>query len=89
MRRIGIKELKRDASALVDAVEAGETIVVTRRGTPVARMGPVSAPEKVRRAVDEGLLSWPVVATHIPEPLSGLVRGDGPPISAQALEDRR
>jgi len=39
MRQVGIKDLKRDASAIVDAVEAGETIVITRRGTPVARMG--------------------------------------------------
>jgi prevent-host-death family protein len=59
MREVGIKQLKRDASAIVDAVEAGETIVITRRGLPVARMGPVAAPARVQRLVEQGLMSWP------------------------------
>jgi prevent-host-death family protein len=89
MRKVGIKELKRDASALVDAVEAGETIVITRRGTPVARMGPLAAPRRVQRLLDQGLMSWPAVPTSVPADVSALVTGDGPPISQQVLEDRR
>lgn len=89
MRSVGIRELKRDASAIVDAVEAGETIVVTRRGTPVARIGPVSAPARVQELVDRGLMSWPGVATRIPAERAPLVTDDGPPISRQVLEDRR
>lgn len=89
MREVGIKELKRDASAIVDAVEAGETVIVTRRGTPVARIGPVAAPGRVQRLVDQGLMSWPSVPTHVPADLSPLVGGDGPPISQQVIEDRR
>jgi prevent-host-death family protein len=89
MREVGIKELKRDASAIVDAVEAGETVVITRRGAPVARMGPVAAPARVQRLVDQGLMSWPGLSTHVPAEMSALVTGDGPPISQQVVEDRR
>ena len=89
MREVGIKELKRDASAIVDAVEAGETVVITRRGTPVARMGPVAAPARVQRLVDQGLMSWPGGPTSVPADVSALVTGDGPPISQQVVEDRR
>ena len=88
MRRIGIKELKRDASAIVDAVEAGETVVVTRRGTPVARLAPVGAPAGVQRLVDQGLMTWPGAPTHVPSDVPALA-GDGLPISQQVLEDRR
>jgi prevent-host-death family protein len=89
MREVGIKELKRDASAIVDAVEAGESIIITRRGTPVARMAPVRAPAGVQRLVDQGLMSWPAGATSVPADASALVTGDGPPISRQVVEDRR
>ncbi len=89
MREVGIKELKRDASAIVDAVEAGETVVITRRGVPVARMGPVAAPARVQRLVDQGLMSWPGSPTSVPADVSALVTGDGPPISQQVVEDRR
>ena len=89
MRDVGIKELKRDASAIVSAVEAGETIVITRRGAPVARMGPLAAPGRVQRLVDQGLMSWPGAPTTVPADVSALVTGDGPPISQQVVEDRR
>lgn len=88
MREVGIKELKRDASAIVDAVEAGETVVVTRRGTPVARIGPVGAPARVQRLVDQGLMTWPGVPTEVPGEVPSLV-GEGVPISRQVLQDRR
>lgn len=89
MREVGIKELKRDASAIVGAVEAGETIVITRRGAPVARMGPVAAPGRVQQLVGQGLMRWPGVPTSVPPDVSPLVTGDSPPISQQVVEDRR
>lgn len=36
MGEIGIKELKNTASRVIDDVEAGERVVVTRRGRPAA-----------------------------------------------------
>lgn len=89
MREIGIKELKRDASAIVDAVEAGETVMITRRGTPVARMGPVAAPARVQALVAQGLMTWPAGPTSVPEARSALATGGGSPISQLVVDERR
>lgn len=40
MRHVGIFEAKTHLSQLLDAVEAGEEIVVTRRGKPIAHIIP-------------------------------------------------
>lgn len=41
MKRIGIRELRQNASRHLREVEQGETIEVTDRGRPVARIVPV------------------------------------------------
>lgn len=41
MERIGVRELRQHASRYLARVAAGETIEVTDRGTPVARLVPV------------------------------------------------
>jgi prevent-host-death family protein len=41
MRAVGSYEAKTHLPELLKAVEAGETIVVTRRGVPIARIVPV------------------------------------------------
>jgi prevent-host-death family protein len=41
MSRIGIHEAKTQLSKLVERAEAGEEIVITRRGEPAARLVPV------------------------------------------------
>jgi prevent-host-death family protein len=44
MRQVGVFEAKNTLGALLDAVERGEEITITRRGKPVARLvqpGPV------------------------------------------------
>ena len=38
MRSIGLAEAKAQLSALLDAVELGDEVVITRRGQPVARL---------------------------------------------------
>ena len=38
MRRMSLADTKAHLSAVVDEVEAGEEIVITRRGQPVARI---------------------------------------------------
>jgi prevent-host-death family protein len=42
MDSVGIRDLRQRASELVRRVEAGETIEVTDRGRPVARLGPIA-----------------------------------------------
>ncbi|HTV69214.1 MAG TPA: type II toxin-antitoxin system prevent-host-death family antitoxin [Rhizobiaceae bacterium] len=55
MKHFGTFEAKNRLSALLDMVEAGEEVTITRNGKPVARMVPVPAPrdvEKAREAVE-------------------------------------
>jgi prevent-host-death family protein len=53
MDPISVADAKARLSELVDLVEAGESIGITRRGKPVARLTPVSRP---RKPVDKALL---------------------------------
>jgi prevent-host-death family protein len=41
MREVGAFEAKTHLSELLAAVEKGETITITRRGRPVARLAPI------------------------------------------------
>ena len=43
MMRVGIRELRQDASTWVRRAAAGETIEVTDRGRPVAQLGPLAS----------------------------------------------
>lgn len=55
MRRIGIRELRQNASEYVRAAESGETIEVTDRGRPVARLAPLPKGESILdRLIAEG-----------------------------------
>ena len=47
MDSIGIYEAKSRLSELIEKVEAGEVVTITRRGRPVAKIVPVERPEAV------------------------------------------
>ena len=49
MIEIGAFEAKTHLSRLLDQVEKGETITITRHGTAVAKLTPVSGPDKQSR----------------------------------------
>lgn len=49
MREIGAYEAKTHLSALLDAVAAGEEILITRRGRTVARLVPPEGASAARR----------------------------------------
>jgi len=53
MDEIKLAEAKAHLSELVDRVEAGDSIDITRRGKPVARLTAVATP---RRRVDRAML---------------------------------
>jgi prevent-host-death family protein len=46
MDRIGIYDAKVKLSQLIERVEAGGEVVITKRGKPVARLVPPAAPRK-------------------------------------------
>jgi prevent-host-death family protein len=49
MTRVGIRELRQRASALLRRVESGERFEITDRGRPVAVLGPLTAPRPLLR----------------------------------------
>lgn len=56
MERIGIRELRQNASRYVRRVAAGEVIEVTDRGKPVARLVPPQTLTVRERLIAEGKL---------------------------------
>ena len=62
MKKASITEAKNGLSALIDRVRHGDAIVIEDRGTPVARLEPMSAPGRdpsdgrVSRLVRQGVL---------------------------------
>jgi prevent-host-death family protein len=63
MERVGIRELKQHASAVIRRVAAGEEVEVTDRGTPVARIVPLPKGDPYDRLVLAGevtpaTMSW-------------------------------
>lgn len=63
-RTAAVSELKAGLSAYLARVKAGEEVVVTDRGTPVAKLVPIPASaepedERIRRLVREGVLRPP------------------------------
>lgn len=94
MKRASITEVKNGLSALLDQVKAGETIVITDRGIPVARIvSDVGADDddgRVARLIRDGVAT----TRGGPSPLKRILR-PFPPGSKPAgvlealLEERR
>ncbi|HUP02175.1 MAG TPA: type II toxin-antitoxin system prevent-host-death family antitoxin [Gemmatimonadota bacterium] len=53
MKRASISDLKARLSQYLDAVKAGEEVLVTDRGNPVARISPVEGSAKLEARVQE------------------------------------
>lgn len=61
MKETGIKELRSSLTATLERVKAGEEILVTDRGEPVARIVPVETPEqKLARMIRSGAVRPPL-----------------------------
>ena len=60
MATVGSFEAKTKLAELLDKVEAGETITITRRGTAVAQLVPVRVPDERERqkALVEKIKRW-------------------------------
>ncbi|MFN8036444.1 MAG: type II toxin-antitoxin system prevent-host-death family antitoxin [Acidimicrobiia bacterium] len=57
MLTIGVRELRRDASRWLARVRAGESVVVTDRGRPIAKMVPLEEPTGYAALVDQGRIA--------------------------------
>jgi prevent-host-death family protein len=66
---VGVRELNQNTSQVIDRVRRGETIEVTDRGRPVARLVPIGrATAALDRLVAEGRATPPTIAGPIPMP---------------------
>jgi len=59
MRSVSISVAKRRLDRLVEEIAAGEEIVITRRGSPRARLVPVGSVRAVRFGVLKGRIKYP------------------------------
>lgn len=53
-KAVGIRELKDEASRIIEEAEAGEAITVTRRGKPVATIVSATVSPGLARLIAEG-----------------------------------
>ena len=82
MRTVGLKTLKNKLSEYVRAAAAGETVVITDRGRPVAEINPPSRPKKesvIERGIREGWITPAVRGPDWPP--------EGKPVPGLTLED--
>ena len=63
MEKVSISKLKDQLSAYLKKVEAGQTVVVTDRNKPVARLEPIAAASRksdhIAALLQQGLVSMP------------------------------
>jgi prevent-host-death family protein len=84
---VGIRELKNATSRIIDRVEAGEPITVTRRGKPVARIVAAATPPHLAALVAEGAVRAGNGSRYLPPPLK--LRGAGKSAADYVSEGRR
>lgn len=95
MSRVSITELKAKLSEYLSAVRAGEEIVVTDRGRPVARVSPIRGERKMEsrmgRLVRAGLIRPPTSpdALDVGELLESALEDPDGRIRKTLLEERR
>ncbi len=92
MINAGIKDLKNNLSRLLDKVKAGEEILITERGKPIARIVKEGNGNRSIRAalgplIQKGMIALPS-GSIVKE---GLATADAPgrPVSEMVVEDRR
>ncbi len=90
--QVGIRELKNNLSRLLVRVKAGEEIIVTDRGRPVARItGEPTVRRPIRQAieplVEQGLVTLPARARR--DDFAALDIPEGRAVSEIVLEARR
>ena len=79
--------MKNSLSSYLRRVREGETLVVTDRGVPVARMIPAGVPHQIAKLMAEGRVTWSGEKFVPPRKVPRL--GTGPSLSDYIAEDRR
>jgi prevent-host-death family protein len=86
-KTVGIRELKNNASRIIERVEAGETITVTRRGKPVATMVSATRSPGMAALIASGVVRPGNRKGHLRKPVK--LQGPGPTAADYVSEGRR
>ncbi len=72
MRAVGVRELRKHLSKVLADVQEGETIVVMRRGAPIARIEPLreGVPPEVQRLLASANVTWGGLPLEPHEPVT-------------------
>lgn len=84
---VGIRELKDKASTIIDRVEDGEAITVTKHGRPIARIVSAATPPHLAALVADGTVRPSEGSQPLPKPAK--LRGTGKSASDYVSEGRR
>ena len=84
---VGVRELKDKASSIIDRVEEGETITVTKHGRPVARIVSVATPPHLAALVADGTVRPSEGSRRLPKPTK--LKGAGKSAADYVSEGRR
>lgn len=86
MARVGIRELRQNATAVLRRVAAGEVIEVTDRGRAVARIVPMHEASRLEQLVTEGRASATSGDLLAVKPISRIA---GKPVLSKVLAEMR
>lgn len=84
---VGIRELKDKASSIIDRVEEGEAITVTKHGRPVAKIVSTATPPHLAALVANGSVQPSQGPRFLPKPTKA--RGSGKSAADYVSEGRR
>jgi prevent-host-death family protein len=84
---VGIRELKDQASSIIDRVEEGEAITVTKHGRAVARIVSTTTPPHLAALVADGSVRPSDGPRHLPKPAK--LKGAGMSAADYVSEGRR
>lgn len=84
---VGIRELKDRASSIIDRVEEGEAITVTKHGRPVARIVSAEMPPHLAALIADGTVRPSEGPRYLPKPTK--LRGAGQSAADYVAEGRR
>jgi prevent-host-death family protein len=85
---VGIRELKDRASAIIDRVEEGEAITVTKHGRPVAQIVSAATPAHLAALIVDGSVRPAEGPRYLPAKPAKL-RGSGKSAADYVSEGRR
>jgi prevent-host-death family protein len=84
---VGVRELKNSLSRVIERVEKGETITVTRRGKPVARIVSTTRSPGMEALIASGVVRPGNRSRRLPKPIK--LSGSGKTAAEYVSEGRR